>query len=309
MSPSRSDTPRENPIDPLRPGDHADSDGPKIIQPALGLAGWLRWAWRQLTSMRTAIVLLLFLAIAAVPGSLFPQRSADPNGVIQWERDNPDVFALADAVGLFDVYLSPWFSAIYLLLFTSLIGCVIPRARHHYKALRSQPPRTPARLSRLSDYQEATLPAGQASDPVEQAIGVAQRQLRRAGYRVQRYDGRGWVSVSAERGYLRETGNLLFHVALVGVLVSVAVGGSFAYTGQRVVVEGTTFVNALSDYSSFNPGRFIDGTGLAPYSLTLDDFQVSYRLPGTPARGRPATSPPMSRSASPDKTTRRRAWW
>ncbi|MBP2420818.1 cytochrome c biogenesis protein ResB [Microbacterium imperiale] len=285
MSPSRSDTPRENPIDPLRPGDHADSDGPKIIQPALGLAGWLRWAWRQLTSMRTAIVLLLFLAIAAVPGSLFPQRSADPNGVIQWERDNPDVFALADAVGLFDVYLSPWFSAIYLLLFTSLIGCVIPRARHHYKALRSQPPRTPARLSRLSDYQEATLPAGQASDPVEQAIGVAQRQLRRAGYRVQRYDGRGWVSVSAERGYLRETGNLLFHVALVGVLVSVAVGGSFAYTGQRVVVEGTTFVNALSDYSSFNPGRFIDGTGLAPYSLTLDDFQVSYRLPGTPGAG------------------------
>ncbi|WHE36228.1 cytochrome c biogenesis protein ResB [Microbacterium sp. BDGP8] len=285
MSPSRSDTTRENPIDPLRPGDHADSDGPKIIQPALGLAGWLRWAWRQLTSMRTAIVLLLFLAIAAVPGSLFPQRSADPNGVIQWERDNPDVFALADAVGLFDVYLSPWFSAIYLLLFTSLIGCVIPRARHHYKALRSQPPRTPARLSRLSDYQEATLPAGQASDPVEQAIGVAQRQLRRAGYRVQRYDGRGWVSVSAERGYLRETGNLLFHVALVGVLVSVAVGGSFAYTGQRVVVEGTTFVNALSDYSSFNPGRFIDGTGLAPYSLTLDDFQVSYRLPGTPGAG------------------------
>lgn len=285
MSPSRSDTTTENPVDPLRPGDHADSDTPEITQPALGLTGWLRWAWRQLTSMRTALVLLLFLAIAAVPGSLFPQRSADPNGVIQWERDNPDTFPLADAVGLFDVYLSPWFSAIYLLLFTSLIGCVIPRARHHYKALRSQPPRTPARLSRLSEYQEATLPPGGDPDSVEQAIGVAERQLRRAGYRVQRYDGRGWASVSAERGYLRETGNLIFHVALVGVLVSVAIGGSFAYTGQRVVVEGTTFVNALSDYSSFNPGRFIDGTRLAPYSLTLDDFQVSYRLPGTPGAG------------------------
>ncbi len=285
MSPSRSDTTTDNSVDPLRPGDHADSDTPEISQPALGLTGWLRWAWRQLTSMRTALVLLLFLAIAAVPGSLFPQRSADPNGVIQWERDNPDVFPLADAVGLFDVYSSPWFSAIYLLLFTSLIGCVIPRARHHYKALRSRPPRTPARLSRLSDYQEANLPAGGFPDPAVQAIEVAERQLRRAGYRVQRYDGRGWVSVSAERGYLRETGNLLFHVALVGVLVSVAVGGSFAYTGQRVVVEGTTFVNALSDYSSFNPGRFIDGTGLAPYSLTLDDFQVSYRLPGTPGAG------------------------
>ncbi|WP_179561437.1 MULTISPECIES: cytochrome c biogenesis protein ResB [Microbacterium] len=289
MSPSRSNTGTDVTADPLRPGDHADTDvdaATEITQPTLGITGWLRWAWRQLTSMRTALVLLLFLAIAAVPGSLFPQRSADPNGVIQWERNNPDVFPLADAVGLFDVYLSPWFSAIYLLLFTSLIGCVIPRAKHHYKALRTRPPRTPARLSRLSEYREVTIPVGDAQpDVAAHAVDVAAEQLRKSGYRVERYDARGAASVSAERGYLRETGNLIFHVALVGVLVSVGIGGSFAYTGQRVVVEGTTFVNALSDYSSFNPGRFVDGTGLAPYSLTLDDFQVSYRLPGTPGAG------------------------
>src|SRR3546814_2676730 len=98
--------------------------------------------------MRTALILLLFLAIAAVPGSLFPQRSADPTGVIQWERDNPDVFLLAVAVGLFDVYPSPWIYALYLLTFIFLIGCVIPRAKHHYTALRSRPPCTPARLWR-----------------------------------------------------------------------------------------------------------------------------------------------------------------
>jgi len=285
MSRPRSDT-ADTAVDPLRPADHVDADAPEISQPALGVVGWLRWAWRQLTSMRTALVLLLFLAIAAVPGSLFPQRGADPNGVIQWERDNPDVFPIADAAGLFDVYQSPWFSAIYLLLFASLIGCVIPRAKHHYKALRSQPPRTPARLSRLPEYQETTLPAGEAHpDAAGAAVELAERQLRRAGYRVHRYDGPGWASVSAERGYLRETGNLVFHVALIGVLVSVGVGSGFAYTGQRVVVEGTTFVNALSDYSSFDPGRFIDGTTLAPYSLTLDDFGVTYQLPGTPGAG------------------------
>ena len=108
MSPSRSETDTTNEaVDPLRPRDHADSDGDNaadVTSPALGIVGWARWAWRQLTSMRTALVLLLFLAIAAVPGSLFPQRTADPNGVIQWERDNPDVFPLADAIGLFDVY-------------------------------------------------------------------------------------------------------------------------------------------------------------------------------------------------------------
>ena len=64
--------------------------------------------------------------------------------------------------------------AIYLLLFTSLIGCVIPRARHHYKALRSRPPRTPARLSRLSEHRELTLPRGEGqTDPAAHAIDVA----------------------------------------------------------------------------------------------------------------------------------------
>lgn len=43
-----------------------------IAVPALGFLGMLRWAWTQLTSMRTELFLLLLLAVAAVPGSLFP---------------------------------------------------------------------------------------------------------------------------------------------------------------------------------------------------------------------------------------------
>ncbi|MBK0296739.1 cytochrome c biogenesis protein ResB, partial [Bacillus sp. S34] len=46
----------------------------------LGLVGYLRFFWRQLTSMRTALFLLMLLALAAIPGSLVPQRTADPNG-------------------------------------------------------------------------------------------------------------------------------------------------------------------------------------------------------------------------------------
>ena len=57
--------------------------------PKLGFVGTARFIWRQLTSMRTALLLLLLLAIAAVPGSLFPQRAADPNGVTQYFAANP----------------------------------------------------------------------------------------------------------------------------------------------------------------------------------------------------------------------------
>ncbi|GAA2904650.1 cytochrome c biogenesis protein [Microbacterium keratanolyticum] len=274
--------------DPLRPSDHIDSDNDTITSPALGVVGWMRWGWRQLTSMRTALVLLLVLAIAAIPGSIFPQRMADPNGVTQWQSENPDLFPILDAMQMFDVYLSAWFSAIYLLLFLSLIGCVLPRIKHHFKALRTKPPRTPVRLSRLDDFRAVsrTVVADQdASAAASAAIDGAEAQLRSSGYRVVRYDDKRGYSVSAERGYARETGNLLFHLALVGILVTVAVGGSFAYTGQRVVVEGTSFVNTLLDYSSMNRGRFVAEGALAPYRMTLDEFDVTYEPIGTTAAG------------------------
>ncbi|WP_448966305.1 cytochrome c biogenesis protein ResB [Microbacterium sp. AGC85] len=271
--------------DPLRPSDHIDGDDSAITQPRLGFVGWLRWGWRQLTSMRTAIILLLVLAIAAIPGSIFPQRMADPNGVTQWESDNPDLFPVLDAMSMFDVYLSPWFSAIYLLLFISLVGCVIPRIKHHLKALRARPPRTPARLGRLEDHREVTREAADADAEAARSIDVAQKQLKALGYRVERYDKGRTYSVSAERGYWRETGNLVFHLALVGVLLVVGIGGSFAYTGQRVVVEGQTFVNTLLDYESMNRGRFVSDDALSPYAMTLDSFDVTYQEYGSAASG------------------------
>jgi cytochrome c biogenesis protein len=286
MSRSRSD--EEVSTDPLRPADHADADAATITSPKLGFAGWLRWGWTQLTSMRTALVLLLLLAIAAVPGSIVPQRTADPNGVTQYFADNPDLAPVLDNLSLFDVYTSPWFSAIYILLFVSLVGCIIPRTKHHWKASRARPPRTPARLARLDDHRESTVELAEGEDAealAAESIDLAAEQLRKSGYRVERYDARGGFSVSGERGYLRETGNLVFHASLVGVLVAVGVGGGFSYTGQTVLIEGQGFANSLINYTSFNPGRFVDSEGLQPYSMTLDSFDVSYIPAGESGQG------------------------
>ena len=268
-----------------RPSDHYDAPASAGIgQPSLGFVGWLRWFWRQLTNMRTALFLLLLLAIAAVPGSLVPQRSSDPNGVTQYFSDNPDLAPLLDKIQAFDVYSSAWFSAIYLLLFISLIGCVIPRTKHHYLALRAKPPRTPARLSRLAGFTTRTAPAGTDAPA---AVESARKLLKTSGYRVAVFENRGATSVSAERGYLRETGNLVFHFALVGILITVGFGGGFGFSGQRVLVEGQTFVNTLLAYDSFNPGRFFDDTSLEPYKLTLDDFDVVYEEENLKAYGQP----------------------
>ncbi|MCD2443504.1 cytochrome c biogenesis protein ResB [Agromyces sp. SYSU K20354] len=294
-------TSRSDPGAPSRPADHIDSTEQvggeaSVTQPKLGFVGWMRFGWRQLTSMRTALLLLLLLAIAAVPGSLVPQRSSDPNGVTQYFTDNPTLAPILDGFQMFDVYTSAWFSAVYLLLFVSLIGCVIPRTKHHLEALRARPPRTPARLSRLAGYTERPLmasdletraPSSLAPRSAEEAIDAAAVQLRKAGYRVERYELRGEASVSAERGYLRETGNLVFHTALLGVLVAVGFGGGFGFSGQRVIVEGQTFVNTLASFDSFNPGRFFNDTSLQPYRLSLESLDAVYETKNADALGQP----------------------
>jgi len=244
--------------------------------PALGPMGMLRWAWTQLTSMRTALFLLLLLAVAAVPGSLFPQRPANPSVVTQYIKDNPDYGKLLDTLQLYDVYSSAWFSAIYLLLFISLIGCVVPRAIAHYKAMRSQPPRTPKRLSRLPEYGTLVIPAD-AGIPASDAITSAAAVLKKRGYRVEVRDSGGErPSLGAERGFTKEVGNLVFHTSLIGVLVSVAIGGLFGYSGQRILVEGDTFVNTLVGYDQFTPGTNFESGRLQPYSVQLDKFDITF---------------------------------
>ena len=96
------------------------------------LVAWARWAWRRLTAMRTAIVLLVLLALASVPGSILPQRgvSSDPSSVLNFYDEHPTLAPWLDRLSLFDVYSAPWFAAIYVLLLVSMTGCVLPRCAH-----------------------------------------------------------------------------------------------------------------------------------------------------------------------------------
>src|SRR5215216_4125409 len=84
--------------------------------PGLGVIGWIRWFWRQLTSMRVALLLLLLLSLGAIPGSLIPQTGTDETKVADFRKAHPTLGDVYDKLGLFHVYSSVWFSAVYILL-------------------------------------------------------------------------------------------------------------------------------------------------------------------------------------------------
>jgi cytochrome c biogenesis protein len=240
-----------------------------ITLPRLGVTGWARWGWRQLTSMRTALFLLLLLAVAAVPGSVFPQRRIDAGRVQTYLSDHTSTGPWLDRLGFLDVYSSPWFSAVYLLLFVSLVGCVLPRSRKHLQAIRATPPRTPRRLQRMPEHAIRTLEGSTV-----QSLAAARAVLRARRYRVAEHDGGS--SLAAERGYLAETGNLAFHLALLALLTAVGAGAFTGYAGQVLVVEGESFGNVLPSYNNFTAGSRVDTGSLPPFAFTLDSLKVRF---------------------------------
>ncbi|MFD1824980.1 MULTISPECIES: cytochrome c biogenesis protein ResB [Mumia] len=263
------------------------SRGPKgrATAPALSLLETLRWAWRQLTSMKTALFLLLLLALAAVPGSIVPQRGVDPRAVAAYVERHPDLAPVLDKLGAFHVYTSVWFSAIYLLLMVSLIGCIVPRVGVYARALRARPPKAPRNFSRLpaSATYETTADVEKVLDDAAKSLGLARKDT------VTETDESGTVvagEVRAEKGYLREFGNLVFHVSLVVVLVGVASMSLLGYRGNAIVAEGGGYSNTLTQFDEFTAGGLFDTDDLPPFSMTLDEFDSRFELEG-PQRGAP----------------------
>ena len=190
--------------------------------PELRGSSLLRYLWRQLTSMRNALILLLLLGLGSIPGSLFPQRTQSPLKVREYFTTNPTAAKWMDRFYLFDVYGSPWFSAIYILLFISLIGCVLPRTWHYLRELIS-------------------------------------------------YKGR-----VREDGFLHESGNLLFHLSLIMILIGMASSSIFGMRGEAIINVGERFINTPTSYDNFAPGRFFSLRNLPPFVIKADNFEAKY---------------------------------
>ncbi|BBX98331.1 cytochrome c biogenesis protein ResB [Mycobacterium lacus] len=253
--------------------------------------------------MGTALVLLFLLALAAIPGALLPQRSLNAGKVEEYLKAHPLIGPWLNELQAFDVFSSFWFTAIYVLLFISLVGCLTPRVSEHARSLRTTPVAAPRNLARLPKHARRQV----AGDPDNIATTIVGR-LR--GWRTAIRQRGGTVEVSAEKGYLREFGNLVFHFSLLGLLVAVAVGKLFGYEGNVIVVAdgGPGFCSASpAAFDSFRAGNTVDGTSLRPICLRVNNFQARY-LPSGQAtsfaadidyQADPTTSDPTSNSWRP----------
>ena len=241
------------------------------------LTEMLRWGWRQLTSMRTALILLLLLALAAIPGSVVPQSDVDSLKTARWQDAHPNLTPVYEKLGLFSVYDSPWFSAIYILLMVSLVGCFVPRTVVYWKAMRAAPPPRPpqpvppARTTRRTTRRRRRRRSSRPPRPM----------LERRSYRVVRDRGRG---VGRARATCARRATCCSTSSVLVVLVGFALGRLFGYRGGVILVVGNGFSNNLTQYDDFAPGSLFEPNDMEPFTFDVDDFDVEWLTEG-PSKG------------------------
>jgi cytochrome c biogenesis protein len=230
--------------------------------------------WRTLRSMRTALILLLVVAVASVFGSLVPQIGVNRAAVIDLFIERPTLARIYDAIGLFDVYGSWWFTLVYSLLLISLTSCLLPRTRAAWRGRRqrAQPVRE---LEGMRHFAEAAVPGSP-----ESSLDRARAVLRRRRFRVVEAD----PGLAAEKGGARESGSLLFHWSLFLILVGAVYGKGFGFSGQATVVEGETWTEAHASYDGPPvEGRFFEESMHSGLQVRVEDFDASYHPSGLPS--------------------------
>ncbi|MGH2709873.1 MAG: cytochrome c biogenesis protein ResB [Actinomycetota bacterium] len=229
--------------------------------------------WRTLRSMRTALILLLVVAVASIFGSLVPQIEIARPAVVRLYLDHPLLAQVYEALGLFDVYGSWWFTTCYALLLISLASCLIPRTRALRRGLglRPQPMRE---LEGMRHFTETTVPHS-PDRVIERARGV----LKRRRFRVSPVE----PGLAAEKGGTRESGSLLFHWSLFLLLVGAVYGKGFGLIGLATVVEGQTWTEAHAAYDvPPREGRFFRESMHSGFQVRVDDFDATYHPNGLP---------------------------
>lgn len=238
-----------------------------------------RRIWRWFRSMRTAIVLVLVLAVGSIIGTLLPQKSLDESAVQAFNQQNPSIGKLFDLLGFFNVYYSWWYIVILVMLFISLIACIIPRTSTYIKKF-TQPNKNPTSEAFIINLKNK---AGFAiSLPANEIIERATQVLKSRKYIIREIPGKK-NQIYAERGRLGGFGSLLFHYMFLVLVIGVVFGRTTGFGGYANIIEGESFTENRFNYARFTPGPFFRDNGHTNFKIMLDDFEVKYHPSGQPA--------------------------
>ena len=259
-------------------------------------------AWRLLTDVRFAVVLITLLALAGLVGMLvrqFPVTVADDPARYAvevaamhraWDGMAPlglsvgsflvDAF---DALGLFGVFSTPWFLLLMTVLTISIVCCTLDRTPRLWRMANDVHVAQPEAFFDPSRGQRARIETAPtvATDSSATLVSVVQAALRARRFRRQRVERVDAVTfVYGDRNQFQKLATLLTHAGLVLFLLGGAVTVAAGFETVVFVGEGQTAPvrpigtpgNLLVKNHDFVAPRRADGS-FADFSTDLSVFR------------------------------------
>lgn len=193
--------------------------------------GALEALWVFFSSMKTAITLLLILAVASIAGTVIEQNQPAEVYVKAYGENR---YAVLKSLGLTDVYHSTWFTILLGLIGVNLAICSINRFGAAWRrTFRPDVAVEPGRVEGMS-CSRTFAADGSADDAAGRVVGA----LRARGYHVTREDGAHRVSVYASRGRISVWGPYLTHLSILVIFVGAILGGVLGFEGFTAIEEG-----------------------------------------------------------------------
>lgn len=192
--------------------------------------GLLAALWQTFSSMRTAVILLLVLAVFSVLGTLIPQNAPEEMYI---QKYGVGKYGFMSSVGLTDLYHSLAYRVLLTLMGINLAVCSINRFgiawRRTFHPKVSMKPKQIADMQRSQKYQ---YPAG-VQETAEKVITA----LRSRAYHITREQDQDDVVLHAARGRLSIWGPYLTHLSIL-VIFAGGILGRFGFNGYTVISEG-----------------------------------------------------------------------
>ncbi len=245
---------------PLSPHDDAEE-----VDRSLGVSPWdvLDQVWRTFTSMRTALVLILALAILALVGTLVVQAPAglqsDAEDYAAWLDSLRPKYGgwvpVLDRLQFLAVFQSIWFKAILVGLTTSILACSVNRFRGLWRiAVHPRTKMTGTFYDRAPHSETLAVDVAHMA-----AVEVTGHVLASRRYRtVIEADG-DVVHVYADRFRWAPFGTQIAHLSLVLILIGALVGSAFGFRNNELAVT----VGSTADVGG--------GTGLTVMARRFSD--------------------------------------
>ena len=190
--------------------------------------------YKTLSNLRTGILLLILVVIAAALGTFILQRPITDPQQLQ-AAYSPDTLKLLDRFGLTDVFHSWWFLTLLTLVSLSIVFVSIDRFPNSWRFYARPYRRTDSHF-RKANQTKIEIPIRNAQD----SLNAAERALKKLGWPVERVTEGTETSLYSERHRFSVMAVYVIHASLLLIFLGGIADGIFGYSGFMMLQKGQT---------------------------------------------------------------------